>query len=362
MKSAYLLALIPATLLLNGCNDAESEVCRYYVQNDLDTGNFESAIERLEDESCQDTYPNKEYLVDLSSAYLGKSGLPLPVIIRAMIEDDSEDGESSEEVTFDSFVNEITDSAEPSVLSDLSKSRSALDEYLEQSSCTAINDITSSEETVCLITGFIDVLKTTMAIDALAGGDVAGWVNNESGMNPGMLRSSCALKYSYEHKNDDDFTTPYNGCESGVSVDASDQVTFTSASGIQKTYNQLTISYAAEPEYFLESEELGSTVFTNNFCRVDYTVCDTAETGVCYSCPLSQDAVDLNIQDYLLDSLNNGFDSIESVITSGDDEESDIQEAIDDFKKEIKSEGCEDLAEDENCFTMDDIVDYLNKK
>jgi len=358
MKTAYLLAFVSASFLINGCNDTESELCRYYIQNDLDQGNFESAIARLADESCQATYPEKEYLVDLSSAYLGKAGLPLPVIMRAMIEDES----TNEELTFESFVGEISESASTTVLTDLDSSRSALNEYLGTNSCKSIESPTSAQETVCLITGFIDVLKTTMAIETLTGGDVAAWVDNENGESPSMLRSSCALKYSFEHKNDIDFSTPYYDCEPGVTVDNSEEVTFTSANGNEKTYNHLTISYQGESEYFLESTALGSTIFTNNHCEIDYTVCNDVELNACYTCPLSQAEEDLNIKDYLLDALNNGFDSIEAVIkSSGQADDAEIQQAIDDFKLEIKSEGCSAIPEGEDCFTMDDIINYLNK-
>ncbi|MCP5078335.1 MAG: hypothetical protein GY951_09810 [Psychromonas sp.] len=357
MKLAYLLALLPTAFLLNGCNDAESEVCRYYIQNDLDNSNFESAIKRITDASCQATYPENEYLIDLSSAYLGKSGLPLPVIMRAMIEDE----DAGEEISFDSFVSDISQSAAPSALSDLDTSRSSLSDYLNNNSCKSIETPTSAQETVCLITGFIDVLKTAMAIDALTGGNVAAWADNENGDNPTMLRSNCALEYSNDHKNDEDFSTPYSECEDGVSVDSSEAVTFTASDGSEKNYNYLTISYAGEPEYFLESTTHGSTIFTKKYCQIDYAVCNDIELDGCYTCPLSQDATDLSINDYLLESLNSGFDSIESV-TASSDEDNDIQESIDDFKLEIKPAGCSSVPEGEDCFTMDDIVDYLNKK
>jgi len=358
MKIAYLLALIPATLLINGCDDAESEVCRYYIQNDIDNANFESAIDRLEDKNCQDTYPNNEYLVDLSSAYLGKSGLPLPVILRALIEDE----DSSEEFSFENFVSEISQSAEPSVLLDLDSSSSALDDYLNNVTCKSIQNTTSTEENICLITGFIDVLKTSMAIDVLAGGNVAAWADNENGDDPSMLRSSCALEYSNKHLNDVDFSIPFEDCKPGVTVDDSEEVTFTGSNGVTKTYNHLTISYDGVSEYFLESTTLGSTIFSNNYCQIDYAVCNDVEQGVCYTCPLGQGKEDLNVKDYLLNSLNSGFDSIEvGTQSSEDDEGSDIQESIDDFRLEIKSEGCSAVPEGEDCFTMDDIIDYLNK-
>ena len=359
MKPAYLLALIPATLLLQSCNDTESDLCRYYIQDDLDNGDFDSAITRLSDQSCQATYPGNEYLVDLSSAYLGKSGLALPTVLRAIIEDE----DATEELTFETFVADISESATPTALADLDSSRTLLEEYLETNSCKSIEYPNTAEKTVCLVTGFIDVLKTTMAIDALTGGDVASWASNDEDDNPSMLRSTCALKYAYEHKNDEDFSTPYTNCEDGVTVDDSEPVTFTADDGSSKTYNFLTISYQGQPEYFLESTTLGSTIFTKDYCEVDYAVCNDVDQNICYTCPLSQNEDDLNVKDYLLDALNNGFDSIESVINNSSDvDNNDLQQSIDEFKLEIKSEGCSAVPEGEDCFTMDDIINYLNKK
>ena len=57
------------------------------------------------------------------------------------------------------------------------------------------------------------------------------------------------------------------------------------------------------------------------------------------------------------------FDNIETLIENAGGEDSDeLQESIDDFKLEIKAEGCEQIPEGEDCFTMDDIIDYLNKQ
>jgi len=360
MKSAYLIPLFCAVLLTSGCDDAESEVCRYYIQQDLDNANFESAINRLADKSCKETYPENEYLVDLSSAYLGKSGLTLAVIMRAIIEDDN----SNEEFSFENFIAEITKSAKSSALSDLNASRSALDEYLNNNSCKSIKSPTSAQETVCLITGFIDVLKTTMAVDTLTGGNVDSWIaNGVNGENDSsMLRASCALQYSYDHKNDTTFSIPYNQCEPGVSIDNIEDVTFTSDNGDKKTYNSLSISYDNESEYFLESTTLGSTIFTKDYCQIDYAVCNDIEQASCYACPLSQSAVDLNIQGYLLESLNSGFDSIEAVIVnSSEGQNGEIQKSIDQFILEIKPAGCSAILTGEDCFTMDDIINYLNR-
>ena len=355
MKSIYLLTVLPGILLLGGCKEADVEVCRYYVQQDLDSANYKSAITRLDDPDCQATYPGEEFYVDLGTAYLGKAGLSLPDVMGAMIDDNDNAGDEQ----FATFVKEITDSTTDSALLDITNSRRAFSEYLGKE-CKDILDPNSTQDGVCLLTGFVDILKTTMAIDAMTDGGVDEWTEGDS---PAMSRSTCALQYSVAHKDDSDISLPYSTkCESGTSVDNSEAVTFTAEDNSTKQYNSLTVSYAGDPGYFLESEALGSTIFTKGYCQTDYSVCDDPSVQGCYSCPVSEGEDDLNIQDFVLDALNNGFDNIETLIANSDEEDSDeLQESIDDFKKEIKPDGCEQTPEGKDCFTMDDIVKYLNK-
>lgn len=359
MKATYLSALLPSLLLLVGCNDAETEVCRYYVQQDLDSGNYLSAIERIDDVSCQATYPENEFLVDLGGAYLGKAGLTLPKVMSAMI-DDSNNASNDQ---FSTFVGEVTNLASNSALLDLTNSRDAFIDYLGGLQCKDIAYPSSTQDGICLLIGFVDILKTTMAIDAMTDGNVSDWINDKEGNNPAMLRSTCALQYSYDHKNDSEFTIPYSKCKQGVSVDNAEFVTFTASDNTTKNYNSLTVSYQGGAGYFLESEAIGSTIFTKDYCQADYSSCDIPSAPGCYACPINQGDDDLNIQDFVLNALNSGFDNIETIIENAGLEDSDeLQESIDDFKVEIKPEGCDQIPEGEDCFTLSDIIDYLNKE
>lgn len=359
MKAIYLLPLLPSLLLLGGCDDSDPEVCRYYVQQDLDTGNYSSAITRIEDEKCQDTYPGNEYLVDLGTAYLGKSGFTLPKIMGSMLEDEN----NANEDQFETFAEDMTTSFTDDTLNDLTHSRGAFTRYLGDRECKDIVDPSSTQNGICLLTGFVDILKTTVAIDSLAGGDIGSWTDDEPTNDGEMLRSTCALQYANDHKNDSQVTIPYSKCSKDASVDASLFVTFTAADGTTKDYNSLSVSSQGKTSYFLESEKFGSTVFTKGFCRDDYSACEDPAVQGCYVCPSSQSPDDPMIKDFVLDSLNKGFDNIEKIIldnAASDDDE--LKESINDFRSEIKSGGCEQTPAGEDCFTVDDIIDYLNKK
>lgn len=355
MKAIYLPALL-TLLLLSGCNDAETQACRYYVQEDLDSANYLSAIERIEDPNCQDTYPENDFLVDLGTAYLGKAGLTLLEVISAVIDDTNKVNNNQ----FAAFVDEVTNLSSDSAIVDLTDSKTAFTSYLEGMQCEDMSAPSTTQNGICLLIGFVDVLKVAMAIDAMAEGDVNGWINTDN--NPAMLRSTCALQYSYDHKNDSEFTVPYSKCKEGVSVDNSEFVTFTAPDNTTKDYNSLTLFYE-KAGYFLESEAAGSTVFTKNYCRTDYSACDDPSVSGCYACPINQGIGEFTIADFVVSSLNSGFTIIEAIIDSAGGEDSkELQESIDDFQAEIKISGCEQIPEGEDCFTLDDIISYLNKE
>ena len=341
-----------------GCEYAESEVCRYYVQQELDSANYQSAIELLDDINCQATYPQNEFYVDLGAAYLGKAGLTLPKVMSAMIEK-SDDASSNQ---FATFIKEITNSASDTSLIDLANSRSAFTNYLDGQECKDLVDPSSTEDDVCLLTAFVDIVKTTIAVNSMTDGNINDWINDAEGNNPAMLRSTCALKYSYDHKYDSEFTIPYMKCEEGVSVDNSEFVTFTASDNTTQDYNSLTVSYLGENGYFLESEEVGSTIFTKGYCQIDYAACDDASVQGCFACPDNQGAEALILKEFVLDSLNNSFDNIETLITNvGSDNDDELKQAVNYFEHEIKSNGCEQITEGEDCFSMDDVINYLNK-
>lgn len=359
MKSIYLAALLPAALILGGCGSAEDEVCRYYVKQDLDAGNYQAVINKLEsNDSCKADYPENEYYVDLGVAYLGRAGLTLPRVMSAMIEDeDEDDGGDTEE--FSRFLEEVTAQASDSALLDLSQSRAQFVSYFNEVECADLpKPTTDVQDGICLLTSFVDILKTTMAIDAMTGGTISEWVDNPE--NPAMLRSTCALQYAFEHKNSAEFSTPYTDCVNDTTIEDVGTVTFSDGE-TSRTYNNLLVT-KEEEQYFLENTELGTTVFTSGFCRTDYSECSEGDDN-CYVCPINKEGEELQIQDFVLDALNSGFANMDTLIEnigSGDDSE-DLQEALDDFKREISCGESSINCTVKDNFTMDDILDYLNK-
>ena len=199
MRSPFMLigtALI-SLFLLSACDDQSEEAnsCRYYVQQDLDNQNYDSAISRLNSGTCQNTYPDNEHYVDLAAAYLGKSGFTFPKILSAALEDGDDDALSA-------FTKEISELKNDDSFEYLDLAEEAFINYLGNS-CNNLNNKTKSQEGVCLIQGVLSVTKTALALDFLAGD--LGIEDSET-----LDLSACALSYSISGND--------NSCPTGVKV------------------------------------------------------------------------------------------------------------------------------------------------
>ncbi|MDA7745739.1 hypothetical protein N8878_00210 [Psychromonas sp.] len=354
MRPSILLTLITSLTLISGCQDTtKTDNCSYYVQQDLDNENFDTAISKLNTQACQDSYSNNEYLVDLATAYLGKSGYSIPDMINVLLENsDGDDG-------FDEFTTQIGAIKNDDSFYTLKTTLQYFDEFLGDS-CVNIDDKTTTETGICLIIGMVDITRAALAVDYLSDGEE--WENGDS---EAMQRSTCALQYTVAYTVDNS-TAPVFACDDSVSVDSSESVTFSNSSGINKIYENLTVTSPTGTEYFLQAitadtdtgTNTSNIVFTQNYCTTDFTSCDDVSESTCYVCP-SENEDDLSVNEFVLDALNDGFSNIEQIFIEDGTNDSDIQQAINDFKTEINADGC-DTDSEEPCFTMDDIISYLN--
>ena len=348
--TTFILTIITSLFLLSACEEQSNEAssCRYYIQQDLDNQDYDSALERLDSTTCQDTYPDEEYLVDRASAYLGKAGFTFVDILGAAIEEDN-DGDA-----LSAFTSAIAELENDDSIEFLEKAEEDYTEYLNDT-CNNISDKTTSQEGICLVQGVLSLSKTAIALDFLSGGE--DLEDSET-----LDFSACALYYSISGATDSvctDFTV------------TSSPVTFTVPdTSSTKNYNNVTITETAltsNYEYFLQETDADQIVFTDGFCTVDFTQTDsateyidsitpTSETS--YVCP-SENETDESVNDFVVTALNDAINNIESLTDTfgaSDDEADDIQEAIDEFKEEI-STGSSTTDVD---FTIDDIINYLD--
>jgi len=367
--TTLLLTVITSLFLLSACED-EASSCRYYIQQDLDNQDYDSALTRLSDETCQDTYPDNEYLVDQASAYLGKAGFTFTDILGAALEgsENEEEGEESDALT--TFTSSIGDLKNEESIAYLKKAQSDYEAYLGQSCNDLGSNKTTTEDGICLVQGVISLSQTAIALDFLAGSNGELTEDNEA-----LDLSACALSYSITGDN--------SNCPSGTSVTTpTTDVTFSYSGDLpDQTYTQLEVVGGGSTEYFLQTntgEAIESIVFTDGYCTNDFSLSvDTfddipSDGTVYYACP-SQSGTDQSVNDFVVTALNDAIKNIESLVDTfgaSEEEANDIQEAIDDFKADII--GCDPDAAfgDEVCsseqqdqfdedFEIADIIDYL---
>jgi len=361
--------MIASLLLVAACDDQSEEAssCRYYIQQDLDKQDYDSALARLTDETCQDTYPDNEYLVDQASAYLGKAGFTFTDILGAALEGSENEGEDSDALT--SFTSAIGNLTSDESIANLALAQNKYEAYLGQSCNDLGSNKTTSEDGICLVQGVLSLSQTAIALDFLAGSNGELTEDNEA-----LDLSACALSYSV--------TGDDSNCPSGTSVTNSTPVTFSYSGDLpDQTYTQLEVVGGGNTEYFLQtntSETIESIVFTDGYCTNDFSLSvDTfddipSDGTVYYACP-SQSGTDQSVNDFVVTALNDAIKNIESLVDTfgaSEEEANDIQEAIDDFKADIIGcdldspfgpEACTPEQQDQfdEDFEIADIIDYL---
>lgn len=343
MRYPIIFSVVSGLTLLTACGDdlSDSADCRYYVQQDLDNAHFADAIEKLSSTSCQSGYPDNEYLLDLGSAYLGSSGYSLTSILSSVLTDD----ESSD--AFENFVSEISEDKNSESYSYLELAETTFTDYLG-ADCNDLTDKTSTQTSLCLVQGAIGLAKSALAVDYLSG-DVEEWID---GTGETMSQSTCALEYAVA----DSPSIPYV-CDTNIEVTASESVTFDNGDGISKTYNHLEVTGTDGSEFYLQSPDTGDLVFSTSYCQTNFSVCTDISDSSCYVCP-SESETDESVNEFILTALNESLENIETIILDVVDSEdsSEIQDAIDEFKAEIGT--CDTSAD--TCYTMEDIINYLN--
>jgi len=361
--------MIASSLLISACDDQSTEAssCRYYIQQDLDEQDYDSALSRLSDQTCQETYPDDEYLVDRASAYLGKAGFTFTDILGAALEGSENENEDSDALT--TFTSSIGDLTDDESIANLQLAQADYETYLGQSCNDLGNNKTTTEDGICLVQGVLSLSQTAIALDFLAGDD-----GELTGDNESIDLSACALTYSV--------TRSDTSCPSGTTVVATTPVTFDYPGDItDQDYTQLEVSDGVNTDYFLETttgESSESIVFTDGYCTNDFsstvdTFADIPNDGTTYyACP-SQSGDDQSVNDFVVTALNDAINNIESLVDTlgaSDEDVDDIQEAINDFKADII--GCDpdasfgtdvctttQQAQFDEDFEIADIIDYL---
>jgi len=345
MKRLLTLSAFAAMVVFSGCGN-EDTTCRIDVQKDIDQGSFDSAISKLNG-SCKSAFSE---------------------VIKVMVE--SNDDSNSD--GFSTFTKSINKNKKSNSLELLGKAKSyflrSLDpsipdvQTLFNTYCASTNSNSTSNSRVsnaCFYVGFNDVIRTSVTVGELTKNlDQAVQAidaNDASSVPLDMKASLDALAWATGQN------APYpNGSN----------ITSLGVTTIKGTnYNPLIVTNSSKTFYRLADENApstnSSTVLTSGYCTADgnTTVCDGIEnpdgsidltkipTGTtCYACPISveDNSTTTKIADLLVETLNNGADSILSI-----SDDPDIAQSVKDFKKEITG------SEDGNV-TIEYIMKYLN--
>ena len=349
MRYLYILTIASSLVLITACNEKSvEENCSYYIQQQLDNKNFDGALTLLNSTPCQESYPDDEYKVDQALAQLGKSGYSFPTIVNSVLEgannrDNSLIGELN---SFAFFLEEIAKYKNNDSYEYLQLSENTFEEFLGDSCWNIINaDPTPTQTGICLLQGAISLTKSALAIDFLSGGDIKGWIDKS---NNTISLTTCALQYV------DNGAT---ACSQTISVSVlQTDVLFNNKVDSFESFKVTdTSTIPTRTEYFLKNTE-DQFIFTNNYCETDFSSCDltATNTNICFACP-NENSETLSVNEFLLESLNEGINNIESLIvnTAKNPDDSDLLDSVTQFKHEIVNN--KDIIE------MSDLLDYLDK-
>lgn len=326
-------------LLFSGCGGGSDDAsCRFEVQQNLDTGNYEAVIAELSNENseCRSAYLNNEFQIDLGAAYMGEAGLSLSDIIGLI---------GVENGSFDTFVDGVSKKQTNTALASLGNAGAAFTAALNTTNC---NDpfltLSSSEKDICLYIGLTETIRATTTISYLLD-DIAALFNgldltSQAAAKEEMKASMCALQFASQG------TT----CAEASSVTET-PVIFTYSDSSNKSFRDITVTMVAAPNNVYHRLATatgvtpGTTIVTEGYCANDFSnPSATWSTGL-YACPLNKDPLqeDLNISTLLVNTLNSGLNAVSAAFSS----DPVLQQDIIDYKNEINTDANDTISIDE---------------
>ena len=361
MKNLLSISAIVALFLLSGCGE-EKTSCRFDVQQDIDQGDFDAAISKLES-SCKDAFNENDRLYNLAAAYMGKAGYGVSEVIKVM--DEADNNDSSD--TFTTFAKSISKNKKSDSLDLLGKAKGYFLRSLDPSSSDtdklfnkycSLASIDMDDPRIsnaCFYIGFDDIIRTSVTLtyltkdldqaleaidsknsdnvplDMQASIDALAWATGAQMPNNSTITDSTVFINGIEYKH---LIVDLNG--SGI-------LFYRLA---DKNAPSSTSSTLVTDGY---CDSNGSTTACSGIENEDGSINDTTKT--CYACPIVTDGNNSSTYaDLLVETLNDGSDSILSI--SNDE---DIEQSVQDFKKEI-------TGSENGTVTIEDVIDYLNAK
>ncbi len=381
MKFKNWVILFLLIIGLAGCNAFESnsnknssEACKFEVSQALDQGEYDRAIELLNG-TCRDAFTPEERNMNLGAAYLGKAGYDIPSLVNDILE--SKDESTDPFAEFISRASQKGDAGK--AIKYLDKAKYYYIQALKAAgftdcNSTKINAISDPSERslikdICLFKGISQVsqsatsfnllLKTTNettsiedVVEAWSTGEIENAcqdVDNNDVVDAAQF-ASCALEYATKGSSsscNSVFLTNGTFGHNGKNFEVVKLQIQSSVPGCDnKTdYKVLEISNGSK-----------ILVLTDGFCNINNgTKCNgTNENTGCFPCPIVSDSENktYTVVDTIVETINNGTEEISDIISnvSGTNNETDIEEAVNEFKKDLceaHPEAC--LCDGSNC-------------
>jgi len=321
VKNIMYSGLVALSLALSGCGGGSDEAsCRFDVQQNLDTGNFDAVITELSNpnSACSNSYVENDLQIDLGAAYMGQAGLGITDIITMLTAESA----ASSPSTFDTLIDKVSGAQSDTVLVSLSNAKKAYEEALGISTCANPTLLSNSQKDICLYIGLGETMRATSTVGYLVDDvtvlfDDTATQAEQDLVKEELTASLCALEFYYNSG---------SVCSDASSVIAND-VVFTDTNGLTRRFGNITITMAVTGNTYYEMGTAsgvtpGSTVVTDGYCDSNFNnQADKPGPLSPYACPLNKDfnELDLSVEELLVDTLNSGLDGITAAV-SGDDE------------------------------------------
>ena len=358
-KKVISISLVAMAAMFSGCGNSDT-TCRIDVQKAIDEGRYDDAIVNMNG-SCKSAFDASDLAMNMASAYMEKAGYSISDVSDMLINNNGDNGDA-----FSSFISDINSKKTDNSLPLLTKAKSYYIQAIggDANICTDDNltQINNSRLTnACLYIGFNDTVTTANTITYLTN-NVSGEVDAINGdsatpydMNASMDALAWSINKTFKLRNRTTITATDIKIK-GNSY-ANIIVTYTNTTP-KKTFYRLAKSSVREPK--------NTTLIRDGYCDAngDKTACIGLEnsdgsindlTKSCYPCPVMLDSnSSLSVTDSLVDTFNNGTNTISAV-----SDDPDITQSINDFKKEVINSKKNGSAN--TLITLQDMIDYLQK-
>ena len=355
MKGLNIISIFLVAIFIIGCKDNQEVNCRFEVQKAIDKGEFNTAINKLENE-CRASFSSSDLNYNLATAYMGAAGYSVSDVVSIVANSNQNTN------AFASLLNGASKNTKSYSIEYLTKAKTYYLKSISQDTNASLSSICADPNlnslprvsNVCLYGSLLLVSKLTSTVSLLSDDitSVVDALNNNGSMPDSMKASIDALAWATNQP-----SLPYdsNITDSNVTIN-----------GV--TYKHLVVdaNNSGNIFYRLADNIPSSTIITDGYCdengsksnclgieKSDGSI-DTsnANASKCYACPVVINNSGVLVSETLVNSIVESVDAISGLVGSNN---ADLKSSIDEFKQEL------DANNSDGNITIEDIITYLNK-